>query len=63
MSSAERLLAAADRGDIEVVTSLLDAGVMPDGVDEDNETPLHKACFKGHLAVVKFLLDSFPQGE
>jgi len=26
-------------------------------VDNDGETPLHKACFEGHMDIVKYLVD------
>jgi hypothetical protein len=53
---AERveLRAAALHGDLDTVSRLLREGVDPN--DDENETALHKAAFRGHLEIVQVLL-------
>ena len=57
------LLAAADNGDVSLVTLYLDAGVPIDCVEASQHiylsfrTPLHIACGEGHLALATLLLD------
>ncbi len=36
---------------------LLDAGADINGLNEDEETPLHVACTRGYTAIVRLLLD------
>jgi ankyrin repeat protein len=53
----EDLLAAARKGNIEAVKSLLDKGVDVNSKSEYGATALSFACDKGHVAVVKLLLE------
>lgn len=52
------LLDAARRGDAEVVASRLGAGVDVDGPDGDGMTALHWAAERGHVDVVRRLLEA-----
>jgi hypothetical protein len=49
---------AAARGDLEVVTRLVQTGVDVDSIDQYGETPLHRAAWEGHDEIVKFLLNN-----
>lgn len=53
---AERLRAAAERGDARAVRACLRAGVDVDAVDTYGATALHVACAEGRLRVVETLL-------
>lgn len=55
---ATRLLLAADGGDLESVTSLLESGVDPNVVDEDGWTALLFATVQRHGDVISALLDA-----
>jgi len=51
------LEAAALRGQIDVVASLLREGADPNVIGSQGNTPLHDASLKGNSAVVKLLLE------
>ena len=51
------LLAAADNGDVSLVTLYLDAGVPIDCVGVYGRTPLHFACSDGDVELATLLLD------
>jgi len=53
----ERLLATAERDDIELVKLLLEKGADVNVKDQRGFTPLHKACGLGRFRIAKFLLD------
>jgi ankyrin repeat protein len=48
---------AAERGDLDEVRRLLDAGVPVDELDEGDESALHGAAAFGHTEVVRLLLE------
>lgn len=48
---------AARKNDLETVHDCLLLGVAIDGTDQHGWTALHRAAFKGHVDVVKLLLD------
>jgi ankyrin repeat protein len=54
----EQLHFAAQDGDLEKVTNLLNQGYPPNAFDELGKTPLHYAAQGGHLEVMRMLLDS-----
>ena len=54
--SEEGLLAAAEGGDVSLVTLYLDAGVPIDCMDAGGRTPLHLSCRQGHLEIARLLL-------
>lgn len=56
-----RLLLAAERGDVSAVQTLVDAGAVPDGLQEQEWTPLQAASFNGHVEVVRTLLSAGAQ--
>ena len=56
-----RLLAAAEEGSVCAVQTLVDAGAVPDGLPEQEWTPLRAASFNGHLEVVRILLSAGAQ--
>ena len=56
-SSRGRCTVAADKGHLEIVRLLLDAGATVDGFDSDQSTPLDVAAKEGHQEVVALLLD------
>ena len=47
---------AADRGNAEMVETLLEHGADVDAQDEDGQTALHYACSIGYEAVIQVLL-------
>ena len=47
---------AAIRGDLEMVSLLLDHGADPCLIDGEGDTPLHSAALGGNVEVVRFLL-------
>lgn len=47
---------AADRGDVDILTCLVEAGSDVNALDEEGQTPLHYAASCGHKEVVKYLL-------
>jgi hypothetical protein len=51
------LLAASDRGHIDVIRVLIDYGVDVNAQDTLGQTPLHGSSFEGHLKVVQLLLE------
>jgi hypothetical protein len=54
---AEELNAASRKGDVEAVRALLDKGISPDAKWRYGMTALFPACDRGHLEVVKLLLE------
>ena len=50
------LFAAAEGGDVSLVTLYLDAGVPIDCMDAGGRTPLHLSCRQGHLEIARLLL-------
>ncbi len=54
-----RLLLAADDGNIAPVTSLLSMPASPDGSDATDDTPMVRASQRGHLDVVRLLCDAW----
>ncbi|GAB9471442.1 Tkl protein kinase [Globisporangium polare] len=56
-SDADALVAACERGDLDAVASVLDAGVHPDALNADCMTPLCRATEGGHLQIVRLLLE------
>lgn len=54
----DRLLSAADSGDLEQVTQLLEKGLPIDSRDEYQWTPLMLAALQGHDKVVALLLEN-----
>ena len=52
------IIKAAKHGDLKIVQTLLgkDPGLLA-AKDRDGSTPLHCAAWKGHTAIVEFLLD------
>jgi len=49
---------AAEQGDLEQVTRLLDGGADPNEGDAAGVTALHQAAAKGHLEIVKALVEA-----
>ena len=56
--NAVALRAAASRGEVEVVRSLLEGGTSVDEVNEYGATALILACMRGHADVVRVLLEA-----
>jgi len=54
---------AANRGHFEVVRTLLEANMSPNGADNRGYTPLAVACFTGRLEVVRLLLEAKAEAE
>ncbi len=54
-----RLLTAADDGNIALVTSLLSMPASPDCSDATGDTPMLRASKRGHLDVVRLLNDAW----
>ena len=52
------LVIAARDGDLERVKAAVIRGEDIDGRGSDEDTALHKACQKGHVDIVKYLLDN-----
>jgi ankyrin repeat protein len=52
----EMLILAVQRGDLEAVRELLDAGARVDGNPDTKEDPLGQACWRGRVAIVRELL-------
>ncbi|MCP3981220.1 MAG: hypothetical protein GY716_18120 [bacterium] len=48
---------AAESSSVELVTTLLDAGMDVDGKTAQGWTPLYKATHRGHLRMVELLVD------
>ncbi len=57
------LRAAASRGDLEAVRSLLADGIDADTANDYGATPLILACMRGHTEVVRLLLESGANAE
>ncbi|XP_030842861.1 poly [ADP-ribose] polymerase tankyrase-1-like [Strongylocentrotus purpuratus] len=56
--TTKRILWAAENNEIETAKDLLDSTPTLIGVkDEDGYTPLHRATYNGHTAMVEFLLE------
>ncbi len=55
------LLAAAEEGVVPAVKALLDAGAAPNGLPDQEWTPLKAASFNGHVEVVRTLLSAGAQ--
>lgn len=53
----ERLLAAAEKGDVNEAAALLKQGAQVNAIDGTGMTPLHLATGEGHEAVVRLLLE------
>ena len=49
---------AAEKGHVEVVRLLLEAGAKQDAVDSNGATALHRAAKRGHSEVVRLLLEA-----
>ena len=56
LSNSEEFFTAAERGDVNKITSLLEAGIDPNLQDEMGRTALYLASEEGHLEIVKLLL-------
>ena len=56
MSVSDRLVAAADDGDVRAVATLLAAGADPDSANREGTTPLYAAVHSGVPGVVDQLL-------
>ena len=54
----DTLLQAAEMGDLDLLTNLIDNGAKPDTAHQFGETPLMKAARQGHLEVVRQLIDA-----
>jgi ankyrin repeat protein len=54
----EQLHFAAQDGDVEKATRLLNDGYQPNVFDDRGKTPLHYAAERGHLDVMRLLLAS-----
>ena len=58
-SPEQSLLSAASQyGRIDIVNKLINMGAKVDDQDEYGSTPLHYACFKKNIDVIKALLDA-----
>jgi ankyrin repeat protein len=56
---AKEMIKAAKNGNLAAVKAILAAAPdLIDARDQDDSTPLHCACWKGHLEVVACLLDA-----
>lgn len=55
----KQMIKAAKKGDVVAVKQLLKlAPSLSNARDKDGSTPLHCACWKGHVEVVRVLLDA-----
>ena len=52
------LVIAGSDGDLDRVKAAVSGGEDIDGRGSDGDTALHKACQKGHVDIVKYLLDN-----
>ena len=52
------LVIAASDGDLDRVKAAVSCGEDIDGRGSDYDTALHKACRRGHVDIVKYLLDN-----
>lgn len=55
-STSDALLAAAEKGDINTVQSMLESGAEVNGYDLLRNTPLHQAAFYGHERICLLLI-------
>ena len=54
--NGKRILLAAEKGDIFLLVRLLYSnGTLINFADQDGYTPLHRACYGGHIDCVKYL--------
>eukprot|EP00596_Hydrurales_sp_CCMP1899_P006494 CAMPEP_0119038764 /NCGR_PEP_ID=MMETSP1177-20130426/7880_1 /TAXON_ID=2985 /ORGANISM="Ochromonas sp, Strain CCMP1899" /LENGTH=59 /DNA_ID=CAMNT_0007001773 /DNA_START=110 /DNA_END=286 /DNA_ORIENTATION=+ len=53
----ERLIKGAEEGNLLEVISCLQDGVDVDSKDEDGQTPLMLTASRGHLDMVKYLIE------
>ena len=53
----DELLKAAENGNLIKVQTALENGANPNAKNNDGWTPLHIAAYKGHVEIVKILLD------
>ncbi|KAJ6010751.1 hypothetical protein N7451_002163 [Penicillium sp. IBT 35674x] len=53
----EDIIIAADKGQLGVVTALLEKGIDPNTIDEVGDTALHKAAKKGRWDIARLLLE------
>lgn len=57
--ASKEIIKAAKAGDVSKVRAILETdGSLVDARDKDGSTPLHCACWKGHLEVAVLLLKS-----
>ena len=54
----KKLLKAAEEGNVDLVTTLLEEGAEVEYKDEDGDTAAHEAAKGGHDAVLTILLDN-----
>jgi ankyrin repeat protein len=47
---------AAERGELHIISLLLDSGAEIDARGEEGHTPLHEAVLRGHTEAVKLLM-------
>ena len=53
----DKLIAAAESGDVESVKRLIENGADVDAKDKDGEKALHKAAWMGQVEVATFLIE------
>jgi ankyrin repeat protein len=56
MANPQHLLGACDRGEVETIRFLLDAGANVNSVDDHGVSPLHRAAWNDQPEVVQLLL-------